>query len=232
MQYYRTQGGGFLNSIPPATKNLIFINILVYIATIINKDFMFKSFALFYPTSPFFHWWQLLTHMFMHGNFWHLFFNMYSLFIFGSTVERTIGTKKFLILYFVAGFGAVALHFGVMNIQTAVLAAQVRNSVDGALQAFASIKMVPTVGASGAIYGLLLSYALLHPQNRLTLIFPPITLSAKTWVIIFAVIELFTGVSGVSDGVAHFAHLGGMLFAWGLISYWKKKRCLYDDYMN
>lgn len=232
MQYYRTQGGGFLNSIPPATKNLIFINILVYIATIINKDFMFKSFALFYPSSPYFHWWQLVTHMFMHGNFWHLFFNMYSLFIFGSTVERTIGTKKFLILYFVAGFGAVALHFGVMNIQTAVLAAQVRNSVEGALQAFASIKMVPTVGASGAIYGLLLSYALLHPQNRLTLIFPPITLSAKTWVIIFAVIELFTGVSGVSDGVAHFAHLGGMLFAWALISYWKKKRCLYDDYMN
>ncbi|MGN1225814.1 MAG: rhomboid family intramembrane serine protease [Candidatus Cryptobacteroides sp.] len=232
MQYYRTQGGGFLNSIPPATKNLIFINILVYIATIINKDFMFKSFALFYPTSPYFHWWQLVTHMFMHGNFWHLFFNMYSLFIFGSTVERTIGTKKFLILYFVAGFGAVALHFGVMNIQTAVLAAQVNQGVEGALQAFASIKMVPTVGASGAIYGLLLSYALLHPQNRLTLIFPPITLSAKTWVIIFAVIELFTGVSGVSDGVAHFAHLGGMLFAWALISYWKKKRCLYDDYMN
>ena len=224
MQYY--------NRFPPATKNLILINILIFIATLVNREYMLSNFALFYPTSPYFHWWQLITHMFMHGNFWHLFFNMYSLFIFGSAVERSIGTKKFLILYFVAGFGAVALHFGVMNIQTAVLASQVSKGVEGALQTYASIKGIPTVGASGAIYGLLLSYALLYPQNRLTLIFPPITLSAKTWVLIFAAIELFTGISGFSDGVAHFAHLGGMLFAWGLIAYWKKKRCLYDDYMN
>ena len=224
MQYY--------NRFPPATKNLILINILVFVATLVNEDFMLRNFALFYPTSPYFHWWQLLSHMFMHGGFWHLFFNMYSLFIFGSAVERTIGTKKFLILYFISGLGAVALHFGVMNIQTAVLAAQVQKGVQGALESYAAIKGVPTVGASGAIYGLLLSYALLYPQNRLTLIFPPISLSAKTWVIIFAVIELFTGVRGVSDGVAHFAHLGGMLFAWGLIWYWKKKRCLYDDYIN
>lgn len=221
-----------MSNVPPATKNLIIINTLVFLATLVNQQFMYSAFALFYPSSHYFHWWQLFTHMFMHGGVWHLFFNMFALYTFGCVVERTIGTKKFLILYFVAGFGAVALHFGVMNIQLATLEAQIAEGSTSALATYTQLKGVPTVGASGAIYGLLISYALIYPQNRLTLIFPPITLNAKTWVIIFAVIELFTGIRGFSDGVAHFAHLGGMLFGWMLISYWRKKRVLFDDYMN
>ena len=169
---------------------------------------------------------------FMYGGFWHLFFNMFALYTFGSPVERTIGTKKFLILYFVAGFGAAAMHFGVMNLQLATLEAKMAEGSSAALQTYATLKSIPTVGASGAIYGLLISYALLYPQSRLTLIFPPITLSAKTWVIIFALIELFTGIHGLDDGVAHFAHLGGMLFGWLLILYWRKRKTLFDDYMR
>jgi len=222
--------GGFFSNIPTVTKNLVLINFLVFIATLINENFMMTNFALFYPTSHYFHWWQLITHMFMHGGFWHIFFNMYALLMFGSAVERTIGSRKMIYLYFVAGLGAVALHFGVMYAQCAILEGQIAKGVEGALETYVNLKRTPTVGASGAIYGLLMSYALLYPQSRLTLIFPPISMSAKTWVIIFAVIELFTGIRGVTDGVAHFAHLGGMLFGWLMIRYWKKKGNLYDEY--
>lgn len=219
-----------MSNVPTATKNLIIINCVIFLATLINEQFMMSTFALFYPTSRYFHWWQLFTHMFMHGGFWHLFFNMFALYTFGAPVERTIGTKKFLILYFVAGFGAVALHFGVMYLQIISLESQIAAGSSSALQTYASLKTIPTVGASGAIYGLMLSFAMLYPQSRLTLIFPPISASAKTWVIIFAVIELFTGIRGFSDGVAHFAHLGGMLFALLLINWWKKRHTLYSDY--
>ena len=179
---------------------------------------MYSAFALYYPSSHYFHWWQIFTHMFMHGGIWHLFFNMFALYTFGSPVERTIGTKKFLILYFVAGFGAAAMHFGVMNLQLATLEAKMAEGSSAALQTYATLKSIPTVGASGAIYGLLISYALLYPQSRLT--------------IIFALIELFTGIHGLDDGVAHFAHLGGMLFGWLLILYWRKRKTLFDDYMR
>lgn len=213
-----------LDSISDAkgTRNLIFINVIIFLATLLNEDMMVRNFALFYPTSPLFRWWQLVTHMFMHGGFAHIFFNMYALYMFGTAVERTIGTRKFLVLYFIAGFGAVALHFAAMHVEIASLPAA----------RIATLNYTPTVGASGAIYGLLISYAMLYPQSRLTLIFPPITLTAKTWVIIWAVIELFTGVRGVLDGVAHFAHLGGMLFGWLLIRYWKNNHTLYDGYQG
>lgn len=218
---------------PPATKNLIIINLIIFLICQLDRnDVILRNFALFYPTSDYFHWWQLITHMFLHGSFFHIFFNMFALFTFGTVVERTIGTRKFLILYFVAGLGAVALHFGAMNLELGILRAQMAKGAAGALQTYAQLKLTPTVGASGAIYGLLLSYALLYPQNKLTLIFPPITMSAKVWVIVFAVIELFVGISGWSDGVAHFAHLGGMLFAWLLILWWKKKHTLFDDYIG
>ena len=101
--------GGFLSSLPPVTKNLIIINVIIFLATLVNENFMIGTFALFYPTSPYFHWWQVVTHMFMHGGFWHIFFNMYTLLIFGCVVERFIGAKKFLLFYFICGFGAVAL---------------------------------------------------------------------------------------------------------------------------
>jgi rhomboid-like protein len=103
----------FLERIPIVTRSLLIINVIMFVATLINENFMIGTFALFYPTSPYFRWWQVLTHMFMHGGFWHIFFNMYTLLIFGCVVERYLGPKKFLLFYFICGLGAVALHFGV-----------------------------------------------------------------------------------------------------------------------
>ena len=217
-----------LDNVPRVTKNLILINLLMFVAFLVNQTKMTEIFALFYPTSRYFHWWQYITHMFMHGGFWHIFFNMYTLFIFGSVVERIIGEKKFLIFYFVCGLGAAALHTGVEYLQAQTYMSQIANGSLGAMRSYQALKMTPTVGASGAIYGLLIAYAMLFPTAKLTLIFPPITLSAKWWVIIFAVIELVTGVTGVSAGIAHFAHLGGMLFGFLLIRYWRKKGTLFS----
>jgi membrane associated rhomboid family serine protease len=219
----------FLDNVPRVTRNLIIINVLMFIGTLFNEEGMLKAFALFYPTSPYFHWWQYITHMFMHGGFWHIFFNMYTLFIFGSVVERIIGEKKFLIFYFVCGLGAAALHTGVEYLQAQSYMAQIAQGNTAAMQAYQTLKMTPTVGASGAIYGLLIGYAMLFPNAQLTLIFPPITLTAKWWIIIFAVIELVTGVTGMAAGIAHFAHLGGMLFGFLLIRYWRKKGTLFPS---
>ncbi len=221
MGYYYDNGNNFISQIPTVTKNLVAINILMFIATLTNENFMVANFAMFYPASPFFKPWQILTHMFMHGGFWHIFFNMYSLLMFGSILERSLGPKKFLIFYFVTGLGAVALHTGVEWMQARVFIA------NGAVNAYQALLMTPTLGASGAIYGVLIGFAMLYPQAQLMLIFPPIPVKAKWLVVIFAVIELFSGINGIQDGVAHFAHLGGMLFGWLLIRWWRKHGKLY-----
>ena len=220
--------GGFLSALPPVTKNLIIINVIIFLATLVNENFMIATFALFYPTSPYFHWWQVVTHMFMHGGFWHIFFNMYTLLIFGCVVERFIGAKKFLLFYFICGFGAVALHLGVeyLQMQSYMNGAAMGNAT--AIQQIEAIKMTPTVGASGAIYGVLMGYAMLFPESRMTLLFPPVTLSAKWMVVVFAAIELVTGVTGWASGIAHFAHLGGMLIGWLMILWWRKRGILFD----
>lgn len=231
--YYGNGGGGrggFMSNVPPAVKNIIIINVLVYLVTSLKGNFMYENFALFYPTSQFFHWWQPLTHMFMHGGFWHIFFNMYTLFIFGSVLERVWGTKKFLLYYFITGLGAAAVHTGVEWIQMTHWMSQ---AAEGSMAAQASIhamKMTPTVGASGAIYGLLMGYAMLYPDAIMSLIFPPVSMKAKWFVLIFAAIELFTGVTGTGGGIAHFAHLGGLIFGFILLMYWKKTRRLYTQY--
>ena len=231
MSYYSyNNGGGFFSSIPPVTKNIIIINVLVWIMAELRPDFMYETFSLFYPTSPFFKPWQIVTHMFMHGGFWHIFFNMYTLFIFGTVLERIWGTKKFLIFYFVTGIGAALLHTGVQFIEAQVYISQIADGSQQAAAAYQALKYTPTVGASGAIYGVLMGYAMLFPDSVLTLIFPPVSLKAKWFVIIFAVIELLTGISSirsVGGGIAHFAHLGGMLFGWLLILYWKKRHRMY-----
>ena len=223
--YYQENSGGFLSRIPTVTKNLILVNVLVFVATIINENYMIGTFGLFYPTSPYFRWWQVITHMFMHGGFWHILFNMYTLFIFGVVVERIIGSKKFLLFYFICGLGAAALQMGTQYIE---MQAFLGSDSKLALESIVALKSTPTVGASGAIYGVLIGYAMLFPQSKLTLIFPPVTLSAKWMVIIFAVIELFTGVVGFADGVAHFAHLGGMLIGWIMIKWWRARGVLFE----
>ncbi len=217
-----------MSNVPTAIKNIIIINALVMIMTSLNENFMYEKFALFYPTSPFFHWWQPVTHMFMHGGFWHLFFNMYTLYIFGSVLERIWGTRKFLIFYFVTGLGAALIHTGVEWIQMQTLLTQAAEGSRTALTSIHALKMTPTVGASGAIYGVLMGYAMLYPDSVLTLIFPPVSMKAKWFVLIFAAIELLTGVTGTGGGIAHFAHLGGLIFGFILIMYWKKKRTLYS----
>ena len=232
MSYYSYNNrGGFLSSIPTATKNIIIINVLVMIMTSLNGDLMYQKFALFYPTSPFFRWWQPVTHMFMHGGFWHLFFNMYTLYFFGRVLEERWGAKKFLIFYFVTGLGAALIHTGVEWIQMHHWMNQVAEGSMAAQANIHALKMTPTVGASGAIYGVLMGFAMLYPDAILTLIFPPVSMKAKWFVLIFGGIELLTGITGVGGGIAHFAHLGGLIFGYLLIMYWKKKRTLYGrDY--
>jgi len=207
--YYQEQRQG----LPTVIKNVLIINVIVFVAcwlgeARLNSDFMVRNFALFHPLSKYFHWWQPLTYMFMHGGFWHIFVNMYTLVIFGVIVERLIGTRKFLIFYLVCGLCAAAAHVGVA-------------SLTGSFN-------TPTVGASGAIYGVLVAYAMLFPDSRMMLIFPPVVLKAKWLVAIFLVIEIFSGVFGTMDGVAHFAHLGGALAGWLLILYWRRQGTLFD----
>ncbi|MBP5210466.1 MAG: rhomboid family intramembrane serine protease [Bacteroidales bacterium] len=210
-----------MNRISPAVRNLIIINVIMLIATYIIGDNMYQLFALFPFQSPLFKAHQLITHMFMHGGFWHIFFNMYTLMIFGTVLERIWGTKKFLIFYFVTGLGAALCHNAVMDIQIAGFL-----NKDN-MEMAARLMRTPTVGASGAIYGVLLGYGMLFPDSVMQLIFPPVALKAKWWVVIFVVIELVTGLTGMGGNIAHFAHLGGMLFGWLLILYWKKKGRLY-----
>lgn len=218
----------FLPNTPKVTRNLIIINIIVYIATLLSRDMMISTFSLFYPTSRYFHIWQFVTYMFMHGSFWHIFFNMYTLFIFGSVIENMIGEKKFLVFYFLCGFGAAALHLGIDAVQVSGYMNDMADGIASAAGSYAALKSVPMLGASGAIYGVLLAYAMLFPDSRMTLIFPPVTFSARTMVLIFVGIELLTGILGAHDGVAHFAHLGGMIVGFLLIFYWRKAGKLFD----
>lgn len=133
---------------------------------------------------------------------------MYTLVIFGNIVERMIGSKKFLTFYIISGLGAAALHF--------------------AMTSLFGGSMAPMVGASGAVYGVLVAYAILFPDSRMTLIFPPVTLKARSMVLVFVGIEMLTGVTGTMEGIAHFAHLGGMLAGFLMIYYWKKRGTLFD----
>lgn len=213
----------FLENIPPVTRNLLYVNVIMFVATLINPVFMKGTFAMAFPLATDFRWWQPVTHMFMHDGFFHIFFNMYTLVMFGMVVERVLGTKRFLILYAITGFGAVALHTGVEFLQVQQLLKEYPGT--NPLYIYNSIPHV--LGASGAVYGVLVAFAMLYPQARMTLIFPPVTLDAKWMVIIFIGIELLTGITGTQMGVAHFAHLGGALFGWLTILYWKKRGNLY-----
>lgn len=216
-----------LANMPPVVKNLIMANVIVYIITMISGNFMYEHFSLFYFKSPFFKPFQLVTHMFMHGGFAHILFNMYALFIFGSVLERVWGSQKFLFYYFVTGIGAALIHLGVMALQLRGYMADLNAGDLLARAQIQDILVTPTVGASGAIYGLLLAYGMLFPNNIMQLIFPPVALKAKWFVLIYGAIELLLGLSGRGGDIAHFAHLGGMIFGYFLILYWKKNNRMY-----
>ncbi len=201
--------------LPFVVKNLLIINALMLVLTMFARGFMIENLALFYFTSPFFKPFQLISYMFMHGGMGHLFFNMLSLYIFGSVLENVWGSKKFFIYYMVTGIGAGFFNELVMYLQIILSSNPEMTEI--------ALGRIPTVGASGAIYGLLLAYGMLFPNNLIQMLFPPIAIKAKWMVLLFGVAELLFGITGTQSGVAHFAHLGGMVFGIILILIWKRQ---------
>ena len=230
---------GRTSSTPPVVKNLIIINVVIYVlywilgrSGLINLNGIL---GMFYFQSPFFQPWQIVTHMFMHGSLMHIFFNMWALWIFGKTLESVWGGKRFLIYFFVTGLGAAFLH---QLVQYAELAstvnavkeqygfntityerlAELRSTTPGLYQALRT----PTVGASGAVFGILLAFGMLFPNTPLFIIPFPFPIKAKWLVIGYGALELYLGVTQPGSNIAHFAHLGGMIFGFFLIKYWNK----------
>lgn len=234
-----------MNRIPVVTKNLLAINVVMFLALIVaNKNGIDLNniLGLHFYMSEEFHPYQLVTYMFMHGGFSHLFFNMFALFMFGRTLEYVWGPKRFLIFYVVAGLGAAfvqelvgAVRFynlveGVDADKLAIVfeegAAALREGKNFVIPKLAELNLVlnsQTVGASGAVYAILLGFGMLFPNERMFVFPVPFPIKAKYFVIGYALIELYMGTMGTPDGVAHFAHLGGMLFGFFLIKLWRNK---------
>lgn len=219
---------------PPITLNLIIANFVVWLACAILPigDAIREYGMLYWVGSEKFHLYQFFTYMFLHADFQHMFFNMFSLWMFGRTLEIDLGPKKFLTYFFVCGVGAALLHMGVaavewLNIKSHIAAEASAMGVSAAQLANKIFTNHAMLGASGAVMGVVMSFGVLHPNAMVMLMFPPIPMKAKWFVVIFLVIEFSAGVVGVSDSVAHFAHLGGMLWGWLLLRYWKKTHQIY-----
>lgn len=240
------RGNSFLANLPQAVKGLLIINIAVFALSLIVEATMHVDLArvigIYFFKSDLFRPFQIITHMFMHGGLMHLVFNMYALWMFGQVIERVWGAKKFLIYYFVTGLGAVVLHSFVQYLQYqsaisgmsedvinmvlnegANVIASNKNWTNPDVGALNLILHIPTVGASGAIFGLLLAFGMLFPNVQLQLMFIPIPIKAKYFVMGYGAIELYMGINNAAgDNIAHFAHLGGMLFGFILIKLWSK----------
>ena len=238
------------NSLPVVTQRLIILNGLVFLFTGFIAPQLQETFALFYFDSPEFKPYQLISHMFTHGGLMHIFFNMFALFMFGAPLERVWGPKRFLIFYLITGFGAVFLHQLVDYIQVQQLMGQLNPEMiqsihkDGMavflesslgqmvpsdkvapIQELMMVYRTPVVGASGAVFGVLAGFAMLFPNTELMMLFFPMPIKAKYFVLIYAAIELFLGVSRFGgDNIAHFAHLGGALFGFLLVKYWNSRK--------
>jgi membrane associated rhomboid family serine protease len=269
--------------LPLVVKNLLIINGLFFIATFALQRLqidLYELFGLHFYQSGSFYPWQLVTHMFMHGNLSHLFFNMFALWMFGYTIENLWGGKRFLIYYFATGIGAALVHYGVIawqlipdlrlldaciqnptaeTVQQLLAAmphldqhmvsgyhsfkqnvallnagydsAAIAESINMYLSAYreALVSAPNMVGASGAVYGILLAFGMLFPNARIYIyfLFP---VKAKWFVIFYGLIELSSGIFSYGDGIAHFAHLGGMIFGFFLILWWRKKGNLHYMY--
>jgi len=224
-------------NLTPVVKNLLIINVLFWLGTILGDRMGLNLTAIlggFYIGSPDFMPWQIVTHMFMHaavdgnGNvvLMHILFNMFALFIFGTTLEKYWGPKRFLIYYMVCGVGAFFFYHFINGFQLYQFTGSFFPSIEAVQLAGRQAQMifyVPAVGASGAVFGILLAFGMLFPNTQLMLLFPPIPIKAKYFVIIYGAIELYMGLkNSPGDNVAHFAHLGGMLFGYILIKYWQK----------
>ena len=190
---------------PPVTTALIVANVAVFMLQSIAPGIL-VPFAL-WPLAAgdlgigaSFLPWQIVTYAFLHGSLLHIAFNMFALYMFGGALERVFGSRRNAVLYFAS-----------------VIAAAITQLVFAAV----SGGVYPTVGASGGVFGLLLAYAIYFPHNRIMLLFPPVPMPARVFVVLYAALELFLGVTGTQEGVAHFAHLGGMIGAWLLLRVWR-----------
>lgn len=186
--------------LPPITQALLLINVAVFCLDFTFRGILSYWFALYPVQTPYFYPWQLVSYAFLHGSFGHLFFNMLGLWMFGSELERIWGGKRYM-----------------QFIGASILAAAMCQLIFSLVGGF----MAPTVGASGALFGLLLAFAMMFPNRTIVPLIPPIPMKAKVFVGIYGALELFLGVTGTQSGVAHFAHLGGMLGGWLMMRYWR-----------
>lgn len=195
---------------PPAVQNLIIANIVIYIACALLPTagyFLHEYGQLYWFSNPQFHSWQFISYMFLHSGFGHLFFNMFALWMFGRTFEYEVGSQRFMLYYFVCGVGAALLQMGVAWLTGETY--------------------IVLLGASGAVMGVLLAFGVMHP-NEILIMFPiPVPIKAKWFVAGYAALELFYGATGREAGIAHFAHVGGMLWGYLLLLYWKRKRVIF-----
>ena len=195
---------------PPVVQNLIIINCLFYLAMALIPavNHLFSEYLqLYWVGSPYFHSYQFVTYMFLHGGFAHLFSNMFALWMFGRTLEYELGSKRFLTYYMICGIGAA-----LFQMATAYLTGDIYFRV---------------VGASGAVMGVLLAFGVMHPNNRIYVMPLPFPIKAKWFVAGYAVLEIALGWSGANTGIAHFAHVGGMLWGLILLFWWRKQRKIF-----
>ncbi len=225
-------GQSFFANIPPVVKNLLIINVLFFIATLVfgNMGIRLENIlGAFYFNSPYFRVWQPITYMFMHGGWAHIFFNMFALYMFGPAIEYFMGSKRFFNYYFITGLGALALQMLVQAIEVHGILGSF--TFDQAInynitpengEKLHDIYATPMVGASGALFGVLVAFGVLYAETELYIMLIPIPVKAKYAVIGYIVVELYLGLSQhQGDSVAHFAHLGGALFGYILLKVWR-----------
>lgn len=223
---------GFLSSIPPVTKNIIIINLLLWVATLVLPRIgvdLIKILGLHFPGAKDFNAFQFISYMFLHDtrSFSHVFFNMFAVYMFGRVLENVWGPKRFLIFYFVTGIGAGLIQelAWLFDLREVLQSSHEMVNLGGTVIAKGEfLNLFITIGASGAVFGILLAFGMLFPNAPLFIMFIPVPVKAKYFVFFYGLAELFLGVSNFAgDSVAHFAHLGGMLFGYFMIRYWKKK---------
>jgi membrane associated rhomboid family serine protease len=224
-------------NMPPVVKNLLIINIIFFIATYALGQFvdLQRLLSAYYFNSPFFKPWQIITYMFMHSGFGHIFFNMFALVSFGPMLEYTLGSKKFFNYYFLTGIGGYVLYTFIQAIEVHSITGAFTIANPQYMQSYEvfgaradelrGIYGGALLGASGAVFGILVGFAMLFPNLEMMIMFIPVPIKAKYVVIGYVAIELFTGVGRFAgDNIAHFAHLGGALFGFLLIKLWGIKR--------
>ena len=202
-------------------SHIIGINVLVWIFTLVmeGQGIPLNLYGgMFYATSPLFQPWQPLTHMFMHGGFMHIAFNMYALYLFGSILERVWGWRRFLFFYMSAGFGAALIHQIATGVEAYMLFDSIYPTEDWREM------YIPVVGASGAVMGVVVAFGLLFPNTRLQLLFPPIPIAAKYLVLLVIAFDTYFVIQGIDDGIAHWAHLGGAATGFLIVKMWSLNR--------